>query len=100
MGYFSIDTNPLLVYGLIFLATFEFLVLYYAGKNQRKKIIEPSENQGQSEKYHNDFSKVGSGDQKVDVKPIDMTGNVFQHNFESIEEDFSNMKKSEEKSDE
>lgn len=34
------------------------------------------------------------------VKPIDLTGNVFEHNFETLEEDLSFLKKDEKHSDE
>lgn len=43
------------------------------------------------EEFHNDFSKVGSGEQPIDVKPIDLSGNVYLHNEETFREDLQNM---------
>jgi len=60
--------------------------------NDKKQINEPISNKiDQEEDYHNDFSKVGSGDRNIQVKPIDYTGDVWAHNRETLQDDLKNL---------
>ena len=71
-----------------------FAVLYVMRKNSSGRIkptdLGPNfdhKNDGD----HNQFSQVGSGPSDVLVKPVDFTGNIFEHNYETMNEDLKNI---------
>ena len=41
--------------------------------------------------YHNDFSKVGTGDHNAHVKPVNFLGNIYENNYETFKEDMRNI---------
>ena len=67
-----------------------FLVVSQKQSKIKKQQVENSE-VSSSEDFHNDFSKVGSGDESIQVKPIDYTGDVYANNYETMRDDLNKI---------
>ena len=67
-----------------------FVILYFVKQTSSGKNI--TENIQLQDHVHNEFSKVPKGPGAAQgVKPIDLSGNVFEHNIETINEDLKNI---------
>ena len=84
IAFFVMFTSGLIV---------EFGIFYLMRRRSSGRYEESLEEKLETDngEYHNDFSKVGSGDRNIAVKPIDYTGNVFSHNEETLIEDLNNI---------
>lgn len=63
-------------------------VIFYYGS---MTLMKSKAKQDLTDKSREEFAKVGSAENKVDLKPIDLSGNVFIHNEETMNEDLKNM---------